>query len=88
MNRANIALLLCALAVSPAATGGIQSPEAAPSFRSSVDIVAMNVTVTDPERRFVADLSRDDFSGFRRWSASTGHRVPEEERAAGACVTG
>ena len=32
-----------------------------PAFRSRVDVIAMNVTVTDPERRYVTDLDRRDF---------------------------
>ncbi len=34
------------------------------TFRSSVDVIAMNVTVTDPERRYVTDLDRRDFQIF------------------------
>jgi Ca-activated chloride channel homolog len=30
-------------------------------FRSGVDVISMNVTVTDGTRRFVTDLDRDDF---------------------------
>ena len=40
----------------PAAQGG--------TFRSGVDLVALNVTVTDPSNRFITDLSADDFTVF------------------------
>jgi hypothetical protein len=30
-------------------------------FRSGVDVVSMNVTVTDAQRRYVTDLDRADF---------------------------
>src|SRR5262245_49912578 len=32
-----------------------------PSFRTGVDVVAVNVTATDRSRRYVTDLSREDF---------------------------
>ena len=32
-----------------------------PSFRSTIDLVMLNVTVTGPGGRYVADLSADDF---------------------------
>ena len=32
-----------------------------PSFRSAIDLVMLNVTVTGPGGRYVADLSADDF---------------------------
>ena len=35
-----------------------------PVFRSSVDLVALNVIVTDPRQRFVAGLSAGDFAVF------------------------
>jgi Ca-activated chloride channel homolog len=40
----------------PAAQGGM--------FRSGIDLVALNVTVTDPSNRYVTDLSADDFTIF------------------------
>lgn len=33
-------------------------------FRAGVDVVSLNVTVTDAESRFVRDLTRDDFEVF------------------------
>jgi Ca-activated chloride channel family protein len=35
-----------------------------PSFRSGVDVVSLNVTVTDGTRNFVTDLNREDFVVF------------------------
>jgi Ca-activated chloride channel family protein len=32
-----------------------------PSFRLGVDLVSLSVTVTDPDRRYVGDLDRNDF---------------------------
>ena len=37
-----------------------QQPQA-PSFRAGIDVVSLNVTVTDLDSRFVTDLTRDDF---------------------------
>jgi Ca-activated chloride channel family protein len=36
----------------------------APSFRAGVDVVSLNVTVTDGTARYLADLEADDFSVF------------------------
>ena len=36
-------------------------PQQQPSFRASVDVVSLNVTVTDPESRFVTGLNQEDF---------------------------
>ena len=47
-------------APSPAAAGGAQQP----AFRASVDIVSLNVTVTDPQQRYITDLTSDDFQVF------------------------
>ena len=33
-------------------------------FHSSVDLVALNVSVTDPQRQFVANLARENFEVF------------------------
>ena len=38
-----------------------QEPPQTPSFRSGVDVVSINVTVTDGRDRFVLDLGREDF---------------------------
>ena len=35
-----------------------------PSFRTGIDIVSVNVTVTDPEGRYITGLARDEFAVF------------------------
>ena len=35
-----------------------------PSFRTSIDVVSMNVTVTDSTNRYVTDLTEKDFDIF------------------------
>jgi Ca-activated chloride channel family protein len=60
------------LAVLLAAGGGwagsrarAQTPSSQqPSFKTSVDVVSLNVTVTDPDGRYVTDLDSGDFSVF------------------------
>lgn len=47
-------------AVTPPAAGGVQQP----AFRAGVDIVSLNVTVTDPQQRYLTDLTSDDFQVF------------------------
>jgi Ca-activated chloride channel family protein len=46
-----------------AASTGQQAP-AQPSFRAGVDIVSLNVTVTDPAQKYVTDLTQDDFQVY------------------------
>ena len=42
-----------------------QTPERQrPSFRAGVEIVSLNVTVTDGTNRYVTDLDREDFQVF------------------------
>jgi Ca-activated chloride channel family protein len=41
--------------------GGQQQPAGRPAYRSGVDLVSLTVTVTDPRRRFIHDLSPDQF---------------------------
>ena len=38
-----------------------------PAFRGGVDVVALNVTVTDGSRRYVTDLERTGLSDLRGW---------------------
>lgn len=38
-----------------------QTPPQRPAFRSGIDVVSLNVTVTDPENRYVTDLQLDEF---------------------------
>jgi Ca-activated chloride channel family protein len=44
----------------PAAQAGRQTP----AFRGGIDLVSLNVTVTDANARYVIDLQQDDFSVF------------------------
>ena len=47
-------------AATPPAAGGVQQP----AFRAGVDIVSLNVTVTDPQQKYITDLTQDDFQVF------------------------
>jgi Ca-activated chloride channel family protein len=57
----NFALLVCAFA--GAATLVAQQPPQVP-FRAGIDLVSLNVTVTDGTQRYVTDLSPEDFNVF------------------------
>ena len=39
-------------------------PAGQPSFRTTIDVVSMSVTVTDPTNRYVTNLTQDDFDIF------------------------
>ena len=43
---------------------GSPTPQGAPSFRTGVDLVSLNVTVTDTPGHYVTDLQAEDFSVF------------------------
>jgi Ca-activated chloride channel family protein len=54
-------------APAPAAAAGATSPKAGgqqPAFRTGVDIVSLNITVTDAQNHYVSDLDLNDFSVF------------------------
>ena len=59
---------LAAAAPPRVSAGGPQAQTPPPAqvgtFRSGVDLVALNVTVTDPSNRFVTDLGAEDFLVF------------------------
>jgi Ca-activated chloride channel family protein len=62
------AILACAALATASqprvAAGGPQAqapPQPATTFRSGVDLVALNVTVTDPSNHYITDLSAGDF---------------------------
>ena len=55
-----LAVIFVAVPRSQAPTAGIDTP----SFRAGVDLVSMNVTVTDRDGRFMTDLVQEDFSVF------------------------
>jgi Ca-activated chloride channel homolog len=48
----------------PAPKPDAQRPPQAPSFRAGIDLVSLNVTVTDGTARYVTDLGADDFNVF------------------------
>ena len=61
-----IVMLVCGLSVAvigqrQAVEPAQQQPPQPPSFRAGVDVVSVNVTVTDGQERFVTDLTQDDF---------------------------
>ena len=60
-------VILAALIAVAALTAGAQqddTDDALPSFRAGVDVVSLNVTVTDADNRFVTDLDQDNFQIF------------------------
>jgi Ca-activated chloride channel family protein len=71
MRRFRLALAVLAvtlgaplgLAGQQPAPSGQPAPQA-PSFRAGVDIVSLNVTVTDPAQKYITDLQQDDFQVF------------------------
>jgi Ca-activated chloride channel homolog len=48
----------------PAAAPQTQPPPAQTPFRAGVELVSLNVTVTDGSARYITDLGQDDFSIF------------------------
>jgi Ca-activated chloride channel homolog len=55
-------LLLLLLATALAAPLAIRAQQ--PAFRSAIDVVSMNVTVTDASNKYVTDLTENDFEIF------------------------
>jgi Ca-activated chloride channel homolog len=45
-------------------TGAVSAQQDRPAFRAAVDIVSLNVTVTDATSRYVTDLDQPDFTVF------------------------
>lgn len=65
MPRAVVLAILATLIVgAPSMDGQNAAGSQRPPFRSSVDVIAMNVTLTDASRRYVTDLDRQDFQVF------------------------
>ena len=63
MNRLSLVaacVLACLTAAAPARPQGAQGP----SFRSTIDVVSLNVTVVDGANRYLTDLEQSDFSVF------------------------
>ena len=50
--------------VAVALFGGIAAAQQGPAFRAGIDIVSLNVTVTDGGSRYVTDLDQPDFTIF------------------------
>jgi len=48
----------------PAAGASPRAPGQQPAFRAGVDIVSLNVTVTDQQNHYVTDLDQNDFGVF------------------------
>ena len=55
---------IVAMALPAAASDGSSGPESRSTFKSGIDVVALSVTVLDPQARLLAGLSRDNFSVF------------------------
>ena len=64
--RSTPAVLAAVLAAAGLAVAAQQDDQTTPlpSFRAGVDVVSLNVTVTDAENRFVTDLDQDNFQIF------------------------
>jgi Ca-activated chloride channel family protein len=60
------ASLAVVLAQAPAGAAGQQQPRGAqePSFRAGIELVSLNVTVSDGSGRYVTDLDKGDFQVF------------------------
>jgi Ca-activated chloride channel family protein len=56
--------LATAIAATLLTTAQQSQPAGQPSFRSAIDVVSMNVTVTDATSRYVTDLTEQDFEVF------------------------
>ncbi|MEQ1730387.1 MAG: hypothetical protein ABL982_18635, partial [Vicinamibacterales bacterium] len=56
--------VLTALALTAAVPLVLLGAQQQPSFRAGVDIVSLNVTVTDPQQKYITDLGQDDFQIF------------------------
>lgn len=65
MRSATVILAaLIAVAALTAAAQQNDTDETLPSFRAGVDVVSLNVTVTDADNRFITDLDREHFQIF------------------------
>jgi Ca-activated chloride channel family protein len=53
-----------AVAQAPAPSQKTPPPQQVPSFRAGVELVSLNVTVTDPAARFITDLDEVDFQVY------------------------
>ena len=62
MKRAYVVVLLVASCLTARASAQAQGSQ--PAFRSTIDIVSLNVTVIDGANRYLTDLDQGDFSVF------------------------
>jgi Ca-activated chloride channel family protein len=58
------ALLAALFSSAPAIRGQSRPTDSTTPFRAAVDVVTVNVTVTDAARRIISDLAREDFVVF------------------------
>jgi VWFA-related protein len=63
VNRAFLAAVLVVVSLTARASAQPQTRQA-PSFRTTIDIVSLNVTVIDGANRYLTDLEQSDFSVF------------------------
>ena len=63
-RRVFVALVVIAAWSAYTAAQAQDKPAQSPSFRASVDIVSLNITVTDSASRFITDLDEPDFQIF------------------------
>ena len=64
MTRFLLAVTLVGVAALGGAVSGQDTPPQSPAFRAAVDIVSLNVTVTDGVNKYVTDLNEADFQIF------------------------
>jgi Ca-activated chloride channel family protein len=64
MTRGGIGAVLTLVGVLAAGGWALAQPKQVPSFRAGVDVVSLNVTVTDASSRYVTDLDRSEFVVF------------------------
>ena len=62
-RRGSAATLLAGLLAAPSA-GAQATPQQQPAFRAGVDLVSLNVTVTDRDSRYVTDIDVDRFQVY------------------------
>lgn len=64
-RRSFAAAAIVVLTTTPSAQdAGPGAPQAGPTFKTAIDLVALSVTVTDPQQKYVAGLSSHDFQVF------------------------
>jgi Ca-activated chloride channel family protein len=71
MRRLALLVLVCAVLAITSTSAQTQEPAPTPAtgqtatpFRAGVELVSLNVTVTDPTGRFISDLEQGDFAVF------------------------